>query len=83
MLYIIYSRVLNARYFLHVIDPLYRNNNNEDFFGLSRRCPLLATFLPVIFCLLSLLISERFSGLVSFGSVYLVTTAGFVADQLM
>ena len=53
------------------------------FFCLSRRCPLLATFLSVLFCLLSLLISERFSGLVWFGSVYLVTTAGFVADQLM
>ena len=53
------------------------------FFCLSRRCPLLATFLSVLFCLLSLLISERFSGLIWFGSVYLVTTAGFVADQLM
>ena len=29
------------------------------------------------------LISERISGLIWFGSVYLVTTAGFVADQLM
>ena len=47
---------------------------------LSRRCPLLATF---FFCLLSLLISERIPGLIWFGSVYLVTTAGFVADQLM
>ena len=28
-------------------------------------------------------ISERISGLIWFGSVYLVTTAGFVADQLM
>ena len=53
------------------------------FFCLSRLCPLLATFLSVLFCLLSLFISERFSGLISFGSVYLVTTAGFVADQLM
>ena len=53
------------------------------FFCLSRRCPLLATFLSVLFCVLSLLISERFSGLIWFGSVYLVTTAGFVADQLM
>ena len=53
------------------------------FFCLSRRCPLLATFLSVLFCLLSLLISERFSGLILFGSVYLVTTAGFVADQLI
>ena len=34
------------------------------FFCLSRRCPLLATFLSVLFCLLSLLISERFSGLI-------------------
>ena len=53
------------------------------FFCLSRRCPLLPTFLSVLFCLLSLLVSERFSGLIWFGSVYLVTTAGFVADQLM
>ena len=52
-------------------------------FCLSRRCHLLATFLSVLFCLLSLLISERFSGLIWFGSVYLVSTAGFVADQLM
>ena len=52
----------------------------SNFFCLSRRCPLLATFLSVLFCLLSLLISERFSGLISFGSVYLVTTAGF--DEL-
>ena len=44
---------------------------------------LLATFLSVLFCLLSLLISERISGLIWFGSVNLVTTAGFVADQLM
>ena len=29
------------------------------FFCLSRRCPLLATFLSVLFCLLSMLISER------------------------
>ena len=34
-------------------------------------------------CLLSLLFSERVPGLVWFGSVYLVTTAGFVAIQLM
>ena len=47
---------------------------------ISRRCPLLATFLSFLFCLLSLLISERFSGLISFGSVYLGTTAGF--DEL-
>ena len=45
-----------------------------------RRCPLLATFLPVSFCLLSLLFFlEYVFGLVWFGSVYLVTTAGFVA----
>ena len=53
------------------------------FFCLSRRCPLLATFLSVLFCLLSLLISGFRFDLVWFGSVYLVTTAGFVADQLM
>ena len=54
------------------------------FFCSSRRRPSLATFLSVLFCLLfSLLISERISGLIWFGSVYLVTTAGFVADQLM
>ena len=40
------------------------------FFCLSRRCPLLATFLSVLFCLLSLLISERIFGLIWFGSVY-------------
>ena len=50
------------------------------FFCLSRRCPLLATFLSVLFCLLSLLIFEHFSGLISFGSIYLVTTVGF--DEL-
>ena len=48
-----------------------------------RRCPLLGNSLSVVFCLLSLLFSERVSGLIWFGSVYLVTTAGFVADQLM
>ena len=48
---------------------------------LSRRFPLLATFLSVLFWLLSLLISERIPGLIWFGSVYLVTTAGFVADN--
>ena len=41
------------------------------FFYLPRRCPLLATFLSVLFCLLSLLISKRLSGLISFCSVYL------------
>ena len=50
---------------------------------LPRQCPLLATFLSVFFCLLSLLISEEIPGLIWFGSVYLVTTAGFVADQLV
>ena len=49
---------------------------------LSRRCTLLATFLSVLFCLLSLLISE-ISGLIWLGFVYLVTTVRFVADQLM
>ena len=49
-----------------------------------RQCPLLATFLSVVFCLLSLLFfSGRIPGLIWFGSVYLVTRAGFVADQLM
>ena len=38
-------------------------------------------FLPVLFCMLSMLTSD--SRLIWFGSVYLVTTAGFVADQLM
>ena len=44
---------------------------------------LQATFLSVLFRMLSLLISERIPGLIGFGSVYLVTTVGFVADQLM
>ena len=35
----------------------------------------------LLFCMLSMLISD--SRLIWFGSVYLVTTAGFVADQLM
>ena len=48
-----------------------------------RRYPLMATFFSVLLYLLSLLISERVPGLIWFGSVYLVTTAGFVADQLM
>ena len=30
-----------------------------EFCELMRRCPLLATFLSVLFCLISLLISER------------------------
>ena len=38
-------------------------------------------FLIRYFCPLFLLISERIPGLIWFGSVYLVTTAGFVADQ--
>ena len=40
-------------------------------------------FLMFLFCLLSLLISKRFSGLNWFDSVYLVSMAGFVADQSM
>ena len=44
---------------------------------------LLATFLSVLFCLLSLFITERILGSVWFGSVYLVTTARFVAYQSM
>ena len=40
-------------------------------------------FRVLLFYLLSLCISERVPGLICFGSVYLVTTAGFVADQLM
>ena len=47
------------------------------------RNDVLCCVLSVLFCLLSLLISERFSGLISIGSIHLVTTAGFVADQLM
>ena len=45
----------------------------------------LAIFLSVVFCLLSLLFSEELiPGLICFGSsVYLVTPAGFVADQLI
>ena len=50
---------------------------------LSRRCPVFASFLSVLFCLISLLIPERIPGMIWLGSVYLVTTAGFVADQLM
>ena len=69
--------------FYAVVSSLFLMFVFSFLFCLSRRCPLLATFLPVLFCLLSLLISERFSGLISFGSVYLVTTAGFVADQLI
>ena len=46
-------------------------------------CPLLATFLSVLACLFSLLISERIPGVIWFGPVYLVTSAGFVADQLV
>ena len=34
-------------------------------------------------CLVSLIIFERIPGLIWFGSVYLVTTAGFVANQFM
>ena len=42
---------------------------------LSRRCPVLATFLLVLFCLIPLLISKRIPGMIWLGSVYLVTTA--------
>ena len=45
-----------------------------------QRCPLLATSLSVVFYLLSPLFSERVSGLVWSGSVYLMTTAGSGAD---
>ena len=69
--------------FYAVVSSLFLLFAFSIFFCLSRRCPLLASFLSVLFCLLSLLVSERCSGLISFGSVYLVTTAGFVADQLM
>jgi hypothetical protein len=44
---------------------------------------LLATFLSVLFCLLFLLTFESITGLIWLGSVYLATTAGFVADQSM
>ena len=37
-----------------------------------RRCPLLANSLSVVFCLISLLFSERVPGLIWFDSVYLV-----------
>ena len=50
---------------------------------LSRRCTLLSIFLSVLLCLLSLRISERIPDLIKFRSVYLVTTARFVADQSM
>ena len=69
--------------FYAVVSSLFLLFVFSIFFCRSRRCPLLATFLSVLFCLLSLLISERVSGLISFGSVCLVTTAGIVADQLM
>ena len=61
------------------------------FFFLSLLCLFLATmsfadffFLVRVFSLLSLLVfSEIVPGLIWFSSVYLVTTARFVADQLM
>ena len=43
----------------------------------------LVTFSPVLFSLISLLISEGITGLIWLGSVSLVTRAGFLADQLM
>ena len=49
---------------------------------LSRRCPLLSTFLSVLFCLLSLLISDFRFDLVWF-RLSCHHTAGFEADQLM
>ena len=54
---------------------------------LSPLCPFLATvsfagYLPVSFCLLSLLFfSDCVPDWTWFGSVYLVTTAEFVVDQ--
>ena len=53
------------------------------YFYLSRRCPLLATLVRSLLSAFALLISERISGLLWFGSVHLVTTAGFRADQLI
>ena len=48
---------------------------------------LLGTFLSASFCLFSLFFSfffsDRVPGLIWFNSVYLVTNAGLVADQLM
>ena len=59
-------------------------------FFVSLLCPslatmsLLATFLPVFFCLLSIFLKSGYvPGSVWFGSIYLVTTARFVADQSM
>ena len=48
---------------------------------LSRRCPLLATSCPSFSVCFPC--SSPIPGLIWFGSVYLVATAGFVADQLM
>ena len=50
-------------------------------FILSRRCPLLATSCPSFSVCFPC--SSPIPGLIWFGFVYLVTTAGFVADQLM
>ena len=52
---------------------------------LKGRCPLLATFLSVFLPLdfPASFFSERTPGLIRFGSLYLVTTAGFVADRLI
>ena len=45
--------------------------------------PFAGYFLVRSLCLLSLLSSECIPGLIWFGPVYLVTTTGFAADQLM
>ena len=47
---------------------------------LSRRCPLLATSCPSFSVCFPC--SSPIPGLIWFGSVYLVTTAGFVADRV-
>ena len=51
---------------------------------LWQRCLLLATFLLVSFCLIFLgFFSDRVPGWTWSDSIYLLTTAGFVADQLI
>ena len=52
-------------------------------FSLIATVPFAGYFLSVLFGLVSLLVSERVPGWIWFSSVYLVTTAGYVADQLM
>ena len=59
--------------FYAVVSSLFLLFVFSNFFVYRDDVPLLATFLPVLLCLLSLLISERFSGLISFGSVYQVS----------